>query len=321
MDQTGMPTFTQLVAYSSSKLHLTPKRAGLVPAFLLANSAIMDAGEDSYPTGKEVVKKIAAVLITIGVLSVPTTTRAELSSLRTQAGNNIGWSLSSYQYQEPGLMSLRGSKIGLDMHSTKVLQHRQFLRGDLRYAFGTVDYNSNGTGSATGEPDWYIEARGLVGKDWMVKRMVFSPYMGLGYRYLFNDGRGMTSTGYWGYRRESNYFYLPVGIIHRITLNDRARLASTLEYAPLLFGKQISSLSDVGPGFRNVTNNQSSGYGLKLSVMYQKSNWVIGPYASYWNIGQSDIVPEIKNGSPTGWGLVEPKNNTVEFGIKASQQF
>ena len=111
-------------------------------------------------------------------------------------------------------MSSKGSKMGLDLRTTKVLQNQQFIRGDLRYAFGTVDYN--GSGSASGEPDWYIEARGLVGKDWLINDAVFSPYTGLGYRYLFNDGRGISSTGYAGYRRESNYFYLPVGIIHRV---------------------------------------------------------------------------------------------------------
>ena len=266
-------------------------------------------------------KKIVAVLITTGALFIPTITYAELSPLQTQTGNNISLSLSSYQYHEPGFMSLKGSKIGLDMLSTKVWQSGQFIRGDLRYAFGTVDYNSNGTGSATGEPDWYIEARGLVGKDWMVKGMMLSPYTGVGYRYLFNDARGMSSTGAWGYRRESNYFYLPIGLIDRIRLNDQSRLEIKLEYDYLLAGKQISSLADTGLRYSNATNNQSSGYGGKLSIMYEKSKWAIGPYAYYWNIGESDITPEIRYGNPTGRGLLEPKNNTVEFGFKVSQQF
>ena len=138
-------------------------------------------------------KKMSAVLITIAVLPVTTTARAEPSTLKTQTGNNIGWSLSSYQYQEPGVMSSKGIKIGLDLRTTKVLQNKQFIRGDLRYAFGTVDYN--GSGSASGEPDWYIEARGLVGKDWAINEAVLAAYTGVGYRYLFNDARGISSTG------------------------------------------------------------------------------------------------------------------------------
>jgi hypothetical protein len=253
------------------------------------------------------------------MLFVAITARAGSAVLKTQTGNDFGLSVSAYQYQEPEIMSLKGAKMGLDLHAVKALQNDLFIRGDLRFAFGTVDYS--GSGTASGEPDWYIETRGLVGKDWEINEMVLAAYTGLGYRYLFNDGRGITSTGYGGYRRESNYLYLPIGIIHRIALKDQARLESTLEYDDLLTGTQISSLSDVGGGYSDVTNNQSSGYGLRLSAMYQKNKWAIGPYVYYWNIGQSDIVPEIQNGVPTGYGLVEPKNNTVEFGLKASQQF
>ncbi len=146
-------------------------------------------------------------------------------------------------------MSLKGSKLGLDLQTTKVLEDEQFIRGELRYAIGLVDYNSYRTGSATGDPDWYIEARGLVGKDWAANDAVLAAYTGIGYRFLFNDGRGITSTGNWGYRRESSYFYLPIGITHRVALPDQARLVSTLEYDHLLAGKQISRLSDGGVGY------------------------------------------------------------------------
>jgi hypothetical protein len=93
-----------------------------------------------------------------------------------------------------------------------------------------------------------------------------------------------------------------------------------LEYDHLLAGKQISSLSDVGLGFSDVTNNQNSGYGLKWSVMYQKSNWTIGPYAHYWYIDQSDSALVFQYGSLVGISW-EPKNNTIEFGLKVGQQF
>jgi hypothetical protein len=258
------------------------------------------------------VKRIVAVLITIGALFMPAITHAEYPPLQTQTGNNISLSLSSYQYQEPGLVSLKGSKIGLDILATQAWQSGLFIRGDLRYAFGAVDYNSNGTGSASGEPDWYIETRGLVGKDWWVKGMVLSPYTGLGYRFLFNDGRGVTSTGASGYRRES--------ISDRLRITEQSNLETQLEYDYLMSGRQITRLTDTGLGFSNVTNNQHTGYGLKLSVMYQKNNWAIGNYLHYWNIGQSDSTILYRNGTfyGTAW---EPKNNTVEFGIKVLQRF
>jgi len=261
-----------------------------------------------------------AVIISLAFLLMETPAYAESFTLATQSGNDIGLSFSSYQYQEPGLMSLKGSKMGLELRSTKLLPDHRVIQADLRYAFGTVNYNSNGTGSASGNPDWYIEGRFLVGKDWALDAAVVLPYIGIGYRYLFNDGRGISSTGASGYRRESNYFYLPVGIIHRSLLNDQSRLVGTLEYDHLLAGKQISSLSDAGLGYGDVTNTQSNGYGLKLSATYEKDNWAIGPYVHYWDIGESDVALVFQNGFPVGMG-VEPKNNTIEFGLKASQQF
>ena len=216
------------------------------------------------------------------------------------------------------MMSLTGTKFGLELRGTKTLQQQFFVRGDLRYALGQVDYS--GTGSSSGHQDWYLETRGLVGKDCAIRAAVVSPYIGLGYRYLANDLRGFTDTGAVGYRRESNYLYLPVGVSYRIKLGEHARLVTELEYDHLISGKQITRLSDVGQGYGDVTNNQSSGNGLKLSVMYEKKNWSLGPYLHHWNFGQSDTAIVHQNGTPVGTAR-EPKNDTVEFGIKAGQQF
>ena len=262
---------------------------------------------------------MTATLFSVVLLAAATSVRAESSMLKTQTAYDIGLSLSYYQYQEPGLMSLKGGKIGLNQRITKAFQNDLFIRGDLRYAFGTVDYNSNGTGSASDEPDFYTEIRVLAGKDWQTNAGVFSPYTGLGYRYLFNDGRGITSTGHSGYRRESNYLYLPVGFIHRTLIDGHAQLESTVEYDHLLAGQQISHLSDVR-GYSDVTNNQSKGYGLKLSIMYEKSKWAIGPFAHYWNIARSDIAVLFQNGVPVNLGW-ESENNTLEFGFKVRHQF
>lgn len=264
--------------------------------------------------------KITAVQFVIAALFVSITARAETSDLKTQTGFNLGLSLSSYKYEEPGIMSLTGGKIGVDLRLAKVLSDEWNIRGEFRNAFGTVDYDSNSTGSASGNWDQYIEARFLVGKDWVFNKVALSPYTGAGYRYLYNDGRGNTSTSNWGYRRESNYYYWPVGIILRFAIGGQARLVNTLEYDHLLKGKQISRLSDGGQGDSDLTNKQTKGYGLKLSVNYEKDNWAIGPFVHYWNIGQSDYVPWITNGTQNGWGY-EPKNNTVEIGFKASKQF
>lgn len=271
--------------------------------------------------------KLAALLITLLAPQVANTALAQPNQLKTQTEHSIALSIASYQYHEPGLMSSTGSKLGLEINTIKITRDNLVVRGDFRYAGGTVDYSSVNTGSAGGEPDWYIEARGLLGKDFYTQGARLSPYIGLGYRYLFNDARGLTTTGHWGYRRESNYFYLPLGLIHHMVIKEHGALVSTLEYDQLLTGKQISHLSDGGTGYGDVTNKQSRGYGVKLSILYQGNNWALGPYAHYWNIKESDWSPLYQNGRPVfntygqALGGVEPDNNTVEIGWKVTRKF
>ncbi|MEQ1813854.1 MAG: hypothetical protein ABL860_05310 [Candidatus Nitrotoga sp.] len=263
--------------------------------------------------------KISTATVSI-IFFVSFTACVQALPLHTETGNEISASMGSYRYEEPGLMSLEGYKLGINLQATRALPDESFVRGDVRFAFGQVDYSSYGTGSAVGHPSWYMEARGLVGDDWEGDNAVLAFYTGIGYRHLFHDGRGITTTGHFGYRRESNYLYLPVGVIHRSELEDDARLVLTLEYDYLLIGKQVSRLSDGGQGHSDPINSQDKGYGLKANITYDKNKWAIGPYVSYWNIEDSDITPTYINGLPDGYGL-EPKNNTLEFGIKAGQQF
>jgi hypothetical protein len=141
-----------------------------------------------------------------------------------------------------------------------------------------------------------------------------SPYVGLGYRQLFHDLRGITSTGSLGYRRESTYLTLPLGVVHQMRLENQARLVSTVEYAHLIRGRQESRRSDV-PGLADVTNQQKSGRGLRLSMMYQQKAWSVGPFVTLWNIKDSDGVVV---GALT---IKEPANTTREFGVKAAYRF
>jgi len=156
--------------------------------------------------------------------------------------------------------------------------------------------------------------------DRLFEYATLSPYTGFGYRFLYNDLRGASSTGAPGYRRESNYYYLPLGVIYRQAFNGQSSLTGMLEYDQLLFGRQVSRLSDTGLGLSDVTNNQSSGYGLRLGLIYEINAWAIGPYLYYWNIGQSDTAIVYKNGTPYVYAW-EPANNTTEFGLKAVLHF
>ncbi len=64
-----------------------------------------------------------------------------------------------------------------------------------------------------------------------------SPYAGLGYRYLYNDLRGTTSTGEAGYRRYSQYFYVPLGLSSRFNVSGKWSVSPTIEYDYFITGR------------------------------------------------------------------------------------
>lgn len=238
------------------------------------------------------------------------------NQLRTHSGQEVGLSFSHYQYEEPDLMKLEGNKFGIDYTTTLMLDQNQewFMKIAGRYAFGDVGYDSVDTGSMKGVDDWYTEIRGLFGKDLDFGSQVLAPFSGLGFRYLDNDLTGVTTTGATGYGRTSNYVYLPIGAIHRFSLNANSLLETTLEADFLLYGKQKSYHKGV-----TVENKQREGYGFRLSSFYRQGPWAIGPYYDYWKISKSDKELVIySNAIVSYW---EPRNNTNEYGIKASYRF
>jgi len=259
---------------------------------------------------------------------------AQAADLATKTGNELGVSVSGYKYTEPGNMSIKATKIGFDYSGTYAIgsewpNHSKgwFVRGDLRYATGKGDYDSGASGSLNARPDWYYEVRGLLGKDFHFGDYTLSPYAGLGYRYLYNDLRGATSTGARGYRRESNYTTLPIGVIHKMGLANQAQLLTTVEYSYLIRGQQDSTFSDL-VGFSGVVAAQDArtpqrhGYGLRLGMSYQVAQWSVGPFVHYWNIGVSDtaLVTRAVFGSVT-LPVVEPANKTTEYGIRGVYRF
>ena len=253
-------------------------------------------------------------------LLTPLSTLAQGVGLATKTGNEIGVTVSDYKYTEPGNMSIKATKVGFDYSGTYAIGSEWpsrstgwFLRGDLRYATGKGDYSSSISGTLDKRPDWYYEIRGLVGKDFAFGDYSLSPYAGLGHRYLFNDLRGLSSTGALGYRRKSNYTTLPVGVIHRTNLANQAQLLTTVEYSYLIRGRQDATLSDANPATPDFSGTQRRGYGLRLGAMLGFGTWSVGPSLILWRINESDKIS-----TPA---FSEPRNNTYELGVKAVYNF
>jgi len=229
-----------------------------------------------------------------------------------------GTEISHRKYEEPGVMEQKGIMYGI--LGSYTYRDNFMLRAEGLYSFGEVDYENSGT--MDNIDDYVLEFRGVGGYDFPVsKDKVFTPYIGIGYRYLNNEfGPGRyTSTGAAGYERESTYIYSPIGIEGIYALKNGWTLGITVEYDYFWKGTQKSHMGWVS-GYYDIENDQERGYGLRGSVEFKKKgkkvDYVIEPFVRYWNIKDSEIITD-----PGGTPWIEPKNNTKEFGIKFTLKF
>lgn len=175
-----------------------------------------------------------------------------------------------------------------------------------RFAAGEVDYQSNGTGTMSGIPDYQFETTGYLGlspnNNANSRTTIFS---GFGFRYLLNaSGLKQSSTGHSGYDRESRYLYIPFGLNHEIK-NWEFRG----EYLYFIYGQQTSKISQVSSTYSDVTNDQEEGSGLKLTAKnYLQNNFGIEFYMDYWDIADSNI--------DVSGNFMEPRNTTSETGLR-----
>lgn len=251
----------------------------------------------------------------------------------------VAYETSDYTYKEPHMdtpISIKGRMQGVSAKYTRRGVFSDMISGsddvfmalDFRYMGGTTDYE----GWLQTEPptpaetkdigDYYLEGRFLVGEVFhATDALSFWPYMGLGYRFL----KDHSNKGEGGYLRESHYVYAPFGADMKLDLASGWQLGLNAEADWLISGRQVSRMSDVDPGWADVSNHQRQGYGLRASVKLQKNFAHMGvfvePFWRYWHIQNSDWQPMEYMGMMTPYALMEPFNTTREYGLKAGLVF
>jgi hypothetical protein len=234
---------------------------------------------------------------------------AQRDPLATRGGWELGLQAAGYEYDEPFFATLEGERIGVSGSYTFTGPDYLYSRLEGRYSYAELDYTGSGTLSDL--PDYILEFRAIAGRDYRAGRFVWSPYAGLGYRHLYNDLRGVSSTGAAGYRRKSRYYYLPVGVTLRIPMGADWVLAPHLEYDAFANGRQRSYLSDVSPLLPDVTNRQVRGRGVRGQLAFEGARWSVSLWSHYWKIKNSDIQ----------FGGIEPANSTHETGVEVRYRF
>ena len=213
-------------------------------------------------------------------------------------------------------------------------RHEEILTSPNGYQLDLGDFSPC---SETGDKDWYLEGRALVGKDFIGQKWAWSPESGLGVRHLSNGIAGVA-----GFRTD-NYLYLPLGITARTRVSSHSALGFNLEYDRLIRGWQTTRTSRLGggdvpatttapaftiEGFTDTSFAQHGGWALRASAKYQVNRgWSVEPYYVRWNIDASTVNFETATFTVNGitakeqLGFYEPVNVTNEFGVKLSFHF
>jgi opacity protein-like surface antigen len=275
-------------------------------------------------------KKLHLTAAVLCVISAAATAQTNPSPnpVATRRGWEVGGQVARYSYEEPdAFVKLTGNRVGGVGAYTFTDARGLFSRFDLRLSYGSLRYEGSGTQDYV--PDTILEGRAVAGRDFFPSDSVsLSPFIGLGYRYLYDDLQGYTSTGASGYRRYSNYLYAPVGLTMRFRAADRWVVAPTIEYDWFIRGRQESKLSDAGPVdlgdgvarvYPDISNTQRHGRGYRASLMFEKDHWTFGPWMHYWNIKESD--PVVVTTSTLIIRFTEPANWTREYGVELRYRF
>jgi hypothetical protein len=284
--------------------------------------------------------------------------------LATPTGHEVNVSVGGYRYTEPGAqsISIHGAKIGGGYTGTFALDERRhwFTQADVRAIVGNATYDGwcspfliapssaspngykLGLGDASpcsesGDKDGYVEARALVGTDFIGRTWGWSPDIGLGVRRLSNG-----TTGVAGYRTDT-YLYLPLGLTARTRGASHGALSVNVEYDRLLRGWQTTRDSRLGggdvpatttapaftiDGFSDVSFAQHGGWALRAGAKYPLArHWSVEPSYIRWRISDSPISDEIATftvnrvTAQQPLGAYEPLNATNEFVVKLGFHF
>ncbi len=236
-----------------------------------------------------------------------------------------------YNFRETGmeengfLYGLSGSYTYRAESSVEQLS-KVMLKVDGRIIFGRVDYNGYLYDELYYEikkvKNFISEFRGLAGYDFSIfSDTTITPFSGIGYRYLKDQLQKVNA----GYRRVSKYLYTPLGFETNTPLANGWSAGVKAEYDFFWSGKQTTYLSDLDSLFSDVENDQTSGYGFKVSIKIRKEmddkNYIFEPYVDYWSINSSDVKPIFHTGVPAAKSLQEFDNNATIIGMKVGVEF
>ncbi len=239
-----------------------------------------------------------------------------LSAPRWSIAPEVSW----FHYAERGDITEEGALYGVAASYTRyypaVFEDR-ILKLEGGFAAGQVDYDGSlmdGTPyTIEGNDDYLVNARLLWGPLWHTATWANYFHYGLGYRYLQDDS---TQDDH-GYRRHSNYLYLPLGLKAYRPLGGNWYLELGGELDVLIVGLQVSEIPESPTDPSSATNWQFPGFGGRASVQarYKTDSMdvAIAPFVQYWWV--DDSRPSVSR----MW--YEPRNWSIQIGADLIVRF
>jgi hypothetical protein len=239
-----------------------------------------------------------------------------LSAPRWTIAPEVSW----FHYEEPGLMKEEGVLYGV------AASYSQYYRADYEdrifrleggVSTGHVDYDGSlqdGTPyTIEANDDFLVNARLLWGPLWHTSTWADCFHYGLGYRYLQDDSTHDPA----GYRRHSNYLYLPLGFRADRAVGGRWYFEWAGELDVLLLGLQVSEVPESPTDSSNVRNWQWPGFGARGSTearyKTEAMDVAIAPFIQYWWVDNSRLS------SSSTWR--EPRNWSLQVGLNLVWRF
>lgn len=236
---------------------------------------------------------------------------------------SVGLNISSYDYQEPGVMEMVGMKMGVGLQLS-YLQDPVFE--DKRWTFdgefmtGQIDYDgslSDNRPFAYREDSYYYLLRLLEEHEAPLGdgNNYFGFSYGAGYRHLVTVGSAEEA-----YTRRQQYYFIPVEMHHRVQLTRLTSLKTILAYDFFLAGRNTSYFAEEDVYLRQ---DRGEGFGAKLQWDQEVRNFealsevYAQLYFHRWNVWTSDTYTT----RSTNETLEEPFNYTEQFGLRLGAYF
>jgi hypothetical protein len=206
------------------------------------------------------------------------------------------------QYQEPGLMQLKGPEVGLHARFRGLSEMPQ-TQFETDVLLGKQKYTSESSGSKTGVTNLETRWRALVPlfSDASTNEGFFA---GLALHTLWNDLRGTTTfqgNTYGGYQRSASQLWLPV----RWASGDVWELDAGI----LIYGRHTSKLSEANTNYKDIVNTQRRGQYAQIAMNVALSNGdSLKPFVRYTHLADSNTV------AMGGKYWIEPESKRWQIG-------